>query len=104
MPPVKTAGALQAALWFLKSHHLFLLALIALVSSLYLFGVRPTRAVSACHAVGQQLARGRLAQRIQADPENKQFVNAFNTGLFLQDDYQTAYRNCMRERGYDVAP
>lgn len=102
MPPPKTTG-FQVAL-FLRNHRWFLLALLVCVAGLYLFGVRPLHTVSSCHAVGHQIARSRLAQRIQAEPNNEQFVKAFNDGLFLQEDYQTAFRNCMRERGYDVAP
>ncbi|PIR52825.1 hypothetical protein COU76_04220 [Candidatus Peregrinibacteria bacterium CG10_big_fil_rev_8_21_14_0_10_49_10] len=78
----------------------FLFAIIALLFSVYFFSIKPTKAVQACHNTAQASAKNAMQARAQQSPENPDFQRALQAGMFVDQDYVTFYRNCIRTRGY----
>ena len=78
----------------------FVFAVVALVLSLYFFSLNPTKAVRQCHDSSQASAKNSMQARAQQDPENEDFQRALQAGMFVDQDYVTFYRNCIRARGY----
>ncbi|HLD32297.1 MAG TPA: hypothetical protein VJB10_01770 [Candidatus Peribacteraceae bacterium] len=79
----------------------FLFAIAALLLSLYLLSFRPTRAVRFCHSSAQESAKSSMQARLQQNPQNQELQRAAQAGLFIEQDYATFYRNCIRNRGYE---
>lgn len=79
----------------------FVLAMVALVLFLYVLGLKPVRAVKYCHATAQSSAKATMQTRAQLNPENQDYQRAIQAGMFVDQDYVTFYRNCIRARGYE---
>lgn len=84
------------------SNKYFLLLLVALVFGGYWFGWRPVSAVQDCHMAAQQNAKIMIQQRLQLDPKNLSLQRAAQAGMVADEDYTSAYRNCLRNQGYDT--
>ena len=82
----------------------FLFAIVALVLSMYCLSFRATRAVSICHKTAQESAKVNMQARVQQNPQNPDLQRAVQAGMFVDQDYTTFYRNCIRARGYEPSP
>jgi hypothetical protein len=79
----------------------FVFAIVALILSLYCVSFKPTRAVSMCHNRAQESAKNSMQARAQQNPQNADYQLAMQAGMFVDQDYLTFYRNCLRSKGYD---
>lgn len=84
------------------SNKYFLLLFFTLAVGFYWFGWRPVSAVQNCHAAAQQNAKIMIQQRLQLDPQNPQLQRAAQAGMIADEDYTSAYRNCLRSEGYGI--
>ena len=83
-----------------SSNKNFLLLFVTVLGGFYWFGLRPVMAVQQCHAAAQQNARAMIQQRLRMNPQNPQLQQAAQAGMIAEEDYASAYRNCMRNWGY----
>lgn len=100
--PSSPSARLAALYSLLISNKCFLLLLIALVLGGYWFGWRPVSVVQNCHMAAQQNAKIMIQQRLQLDPKNISLQRAAQAGMVADEDYTSAYRNCLRGQGYDT--
>ena len=77
-----------------------ILAVIVTVLLIFIFAFMPRNAVRDCHMTSQNSAKQRLMLRANAEPDNAEYKQAIRSGLFIEQDYLTFYRNCMRGKGY----
>jgi len=83
-----------------KYNSAILTAAIITLVVLFAFAFKPRSAISTCHLTAQGSAKQRLMLRAKAEPNNTEYVQAIRSGLFIEQDYLTFYRNCMRSKGY----
>ncbi len=44
-----------------------------------------------------------MQARAQLDPQNQDYQRAMQAGMFVDQDYLTFYRNCIRAKGYELS-
>ncbi len=91
-------SAFPKAVW--KERYAILI-IIAVIAGLYLCEGRKLLVTSSCHIHAETLGRERMKMRAQQNPENTQIVQVANAGLYANEDYAPAYRNCMLRKGYE---
>ncbi len=101
MPLKKESDTGTIFLHTLFSLRYFLLVIIVTTAFLYVFGIREQLTIAQCHNLAETIGRERMKMRAQQNPENTQIVQVASAGLYANEDYAPAYRNCMLRKGYE---
>lgn len=80
----------------------FILACIALISALYVFGIREQWTTVVCHSKSQQEAKLVMQKRAVQSPENTQLRSAADASLYANEDYNPIFKKCMVSHGFFV--
>ena len=64
----------------------------------YWYQVRPARIYSYCHWEAEESAREILKKKVEIE-YNPTYLKAIEEGMYLKDDYESQYKQCLREKG-----
>jgi uncharacterized protein HemX len=90
---------IKKILTVINSWKVILLIILIGIGLFYWYQIRPSIIYSKCHMEATEEARQVLKEKVRNFELGAEFKKAAQENMFLKDDYETAYKGCLRKHG-----